>query len=169
MTPVLSAKNLDKRFGAVVAAHGISLDVPAGEKVSLIGSNGAGKTTFVNMVTGYLKPDSGEIRLEGHDLAGLEPRQVTRRGICRSFQIPQLCIELPTLDNMLVACAAQTLYALDALYMEPAILTTIDITTDGFGFMLAFGDLVWTYQEQPVKVDYLVRYYLTRFIRESAK
>jgi branched-chain amino acid transport system ATP-binding protein len=106
MTPVLSAKGLDKRFGAVVAAQAISLDVAAGEKVSLIGSNGAGKTTFVNMVTGYLKPDAGEIRLDGQNLAGLEPRAVTRRGVCRSFQIPQLCVDLTALDNMLVACAA---------------------------------------------------------------
>jgi branched-chain amino acid transport system ATP-binding protein len=106
MTPVLSAQNLDKRFGAVVAAQAITLDVQAGEKVSLIGSNGAGKTTFVNMVTGYLKPDAGEIRLEGQSLVGLEPRSVTRRGVCRSFQIPQLCVELTALDNMLVACAA---------------------------------------------------------------
>jgi branched-chain amino acid transport system ATP-binding protein len=106
MTPVLSAKGLDKRFGAVVAAQAITLDVAAGEKVSLIGSNGAGKTTFVNMVTGYLKPDAGEIRLQGEDLVGLEPRAVSRRGVCRSFQIPQLCVELTALDNMLVACAA---------------------------------------------------------------
>jgi branched-chain amino acid transport system ATP-binding protein len=106
MMPVLSARNLDKRFGAVVAAQAITLDVQGGEKVSLIGSNGAGKTTFVNMVTGYLKPDAGEIRLEGRDLVGLEPRAVTRRGVCRSFQIPQLCVELTALDNMLVACAA---------------------------------------------------------------
>jgi branched-chain amino acid transport system ATP-binding protein len=70
MTPVLSAKGLDKRFGAVVAAQAITLDVAAGEKVSLIGSNGAGKTTFVNMVTGYLKPDAGEIRCRGRIWSG---------------------------------------------------------------------------------------------------
>ena len=57
MTPVLSVRGLEKRFGAVVAADALSLDIAAGQKVSLIGANGAGKTTFVNMVTGYLKPD----------------------------------------------------------------------------------------------------------------
>lgn len=106
MTPVLSARGLDKRFGAVVAASDITLDVPPGQKVSLIGSNGAGKTTFVNMVTGYLEPDRGEILLEGESVAGLSPRLVARRGICRSFQIPQLCVELTALENVLVACAA---------------------------------------------------------------
>ncbi len=104
--PVLSATGLNKSFGAVVAAADVSIDVPAGQRVSLIGSNGAGKTTFVNMVTGYLKPDSGRIVLDGEDIAGLEPRMVTRRGIRRSFQIPQLCVEMTVLENMLVACAA---------------------------------------------------------------
>ena len=68
MTSVLSAHDLGKSFGAVVAASGLSMEVPAGQRVSLIGSNGAGKTTFVNMVTGYLKPDTGRILLEGRDI-----------------------------------------------------------------------------------------------------
>ena len=55
MNPVLSVRGLDKRFGAVVAADALTIDIPAGQKVSLIGANGAGKTTFVNMVTGYLQ------------------------------------------------------------------------------------------------------------------
>ena len=55
MNPVLSVRGLEKRFGAVVAADALTLDIAAGQKISLIGANGAGKTTFVNMVTGYLK------------------------------------------------------------------------------------------------------------------
>jgi branched-chain amino acid transport system ATP-binding protein len=105
MTAVLSARGVDKAFGAVVAAAAINIDVQAGEKVSLIGSNGAGKTTFVNMVTGYLTPDSGTIALDGANLVGLHPRAIAQRGICRSFQIPQLAIELTAMENMLVACA----------------------------------------------------------------
>jgi branched-chain amino acid transport system ATP-binding protein len=104
--PVLSARGLDKAFGAVVAAAAIDIDVPAGQKLSLIGSNGAGKTTFINMVTGYLKPDRGTIALDGESILGLAPRTISQRGICRSFQIPQLAVELSALDNMLVACAA---------------------------------------------------------------
>jgi branched-chain amino acid transport system ATP-binding protein len=61
---LLSAKNLQKQFGAVVAAQDIYIDIRSGERVSLIGSNGAGKTTFVNMITGYLKPDSGLIEFD---------------------------------------------------------------------------------------------------------
>lgn len=100
---VLQAEKLGKRFGAVVAADDVSLSVPAGQRVCLIGSNGAGKTTFVNMVTGYLKPSSGVIRLDGQDITGLNPRQIAQRGVCRSFQIPQLCLELTGVENILVA------------------------------------------------------------------
>ena len=106
-TPVLRAQTLEKRFGAVVAASDMSLDIAAGERVSLIGSNGAGKTTFVNMITGYIKPDAGSILLDGRDITGLEPRTITRMGVARSFRIPQLYAELSVLDNMLVATACQ--------------------------------------------------------------
>jgi len=103
VNPVLSVHGLDKRFGAVVAADALTLDIPAGQKISLIGANGAGKTTFVNMVTGYLKPDSGSIALDGLDIGGRSPRNVARLGISRSFQIPQLFIELTAAENLTVA------------------------------------------------------------------
>ena len=103
--PLLEARGLNKRFGAVVAAADLQVDLAVGERVSLIGSNGAGKTTLVNMITGYLKPDSGHILLEGRDITKLAPRAITRLGVARSFQIPQLCGDLTVLDNMLVADA----------------------------------------------------------------
>src|SRR5205814_3519209 len=103
MTPVLSVRGLEKRFDAVVAAGALSLDIAAGQRVSLIGANGAGKTTFVNMVTGYLRPDSGSIALDGMDIGGRSPRQVARLGISRSFQIPQLFVDLTAAENLTVA------------------------------------------------------------------
>jgi branched-chain amino acid transport system ATP-binding protein len=103
VTPVLSVTGLDKRFGAVVAADALSIDIAPGQKVSLIGANGAGKTTFVNMVTGYLKPDRGSIVLDGMDIGGRAPRNVARLGISRSFQIPQLFIDLTAAENLAVA------------------------------------------------------------------
>lgn len=109
MTTLLSATHVGKRFGAVVAAEDITIEVPTGQKLSLIGSNGAGKTTFVNMVTGYLRPDSGQIMLEGIDLTCLSPQRIVQLGICRSFQIPQLFLELTTIENLLVAVAAARL------------------------------------------------------------
>lgn len=102
---LLRASGVNKRFGAVVAASDVNIEVRAGERVSLIGSNGAGKTTFVNMITGYLKPDAGSITLGGRDITPLAPRAITRLGVARSFQIPQLCANLSVLDNMLVAVA----------------------------------------------------------------
>jgi branched-chain amino acid transport system ATP-binding protein len=102
---MLRASGVEKRFGAVVAASELNLEIACGERVSLIGSNGAGKTTFVNMITGYQKPDAGHISLDGRDITRLSPRTITRLGVARSFQIPQLCAELSVLDNMLVATA----------------------------------------------------------------
>jgi branched-chain amino acid transport system ATP-binding protein len=103
MTPVLSTRQLERSFGAVLAASDVNIDVAAGERLCLIGSNGAGKTTFVNMVTGYLKPTSGTILLAGEDITARSPREITRRGVARSFQVPQLCLHLTVLENMLVA------------------------------------------------------------------
>ena len=112
MKPVLSVRGLDKRFGAVVAADALSIDIAAGQKVSLIGANGAGKTTFVNMVTGYLKPDCGSIELDGMDIGRRSPRNVARLGISRSFQIPQLFIELTAAENLAVAVSGTRAQAL---------------------------------------------------------
>jgi branched-chain amino acid transport system ATP-binding protein len=103
VNPILSVRGLDKRFGAVVAADSLSIDIAAGQKISLIGANGAGKTTFVNMVTGYLKPGSGTIALDGVEIGGHSPRRVARLGISRSFQIPQLFTELTAAQNLAVA------------------------------------------------------------------
>ena len=103
---VLETRGLAKRFGAVVAAANIDVSVRPGARVSLIGANGAGKTTFVNIVTGYLKPDAGEILLDGRDITRLGPRQITQLGMCRSFQIPQLCESMTPIDNLLVAIGA---------------------------------------------------------------
>ncbi|MCE9660792.1 MAG: ABC transporter ATP-binding protein [Burkholderiales bacterium] len=103
--PLLEAHCVSKRFGAVVAAADLQVRLLAGERVSLIGSNGAGKTTLVNMITGWIEPDEGQILLEGRDITGLSPRAITRLGVARSFQIPQLCGDLTVLDNMLVANA----------------------------------------------------------------
>ena len=105
-TPLLSARGLGKKFGAVVAADDLCIDIAAGQRLSIIGSNGAGKTTFVNMVTGYLKPDEGCIELDGQDITQLTHQRIADMGICRSFQIPQLCQELTVLENLLVAVAA---------------------------------------------------------------
>jgi branched-chain amino acid transport system ATP-binding protein len=104
--PVISTKDLQKRFGAVVAADDVSVDIMPGVTVGIIGANGAGKTTFVNMVTGYMKPDSGQILFQGADITRLLPRAVTRLGVRRSFQVAQLFPALPIRDNVMIALAS---------------------------------------------------------------
>jgi branched-chain amino acid transport system ATP-binding protein len=103
MTRVLEVHDLEKNFGGVVAAHNINVAVDIGETIGIIGANGAGKTTFVNMVTGYLKPSSGRIEFMGKNVVGLPPRDVTKLGLCRSFQVPQVFLSESIFDNMLVA------------------------------------------------------------------
>ncbi|MFM7483368.1 MAG: ABC transporter ATP-binding protein [Burkholderiaceae bacterium] len=101
------AQGIQKKFGAVTAAADVQMTIAHGERVSLIGSNGAGKTTFVNMLTGYIKPDAGEIMLDGQSIIGMPPRQIARMGVARSFQIPQLYHSLTVQNNLLAALAAQ--------------------------------------------------------------
>ena len=103
MTAILQTKNLSIMFGAVVGASEISVTVEKGEIIGVIGANGAGKTTFVNLVTGYLRPSSGSIHYMGKDVTHLTPREITGLGIRRSFQIPQLFSEMTALENMLTA------------------------------------------------------------------
>jgi len=105
MTAILETKNLSIQFGGVVGASEISITVNKGEVIGVIGANGAGKTTFVNLVTGYLIPSSGTIHYMGDDVTKLTPREITDLGIRRSFQIPQLFGEMSTLENMLTAQA----------------------------------------------------------------
>lgn len=103
MSVLLETRALHKHFGAVTAAAAISVAIEKDSIVGLIGTNGAGKTTFVNMVTGYLKPDEGSVRFKDRDITPLHPRQITRLGISRSFQIPQLYDSLTAYDNLVVA------------------------------------------------------------------
>ena len=103
MSAILVAQGLQKTFGAVIAAANVNLAFERDSVVSLIGANGAGKTTFLNMVTGYLRPDGGSIRFDDHDLVGRSPREITALGLSRSFQIPQLFQSLSVHENLLVA------------------------------------------------------------------
>lgn len=99
----LEVTGLNKKFGSVVAAKNINLEFPAGEVVSIIGTNGAGKTTFINMVTGYITPDSGTVRMFGTDVTAWPPRKIVSAGLGRSFQIPQLFEGLTVWENLMTA------------------------------------------------------------------
>ncbi len=105
MSDILTVRNLEKTFGSLVAAHNITLSIPAEQTVGVIGANGAGKTTFINMITGHLRPTAGTILFEGMDITGKPARQIVRLGISRSFQIAQVFPSLSVFDNMCVAAS----------------------------------------------------------------
>ena len=107
-TAILRTVDLTKSFGMVKAADRINVEIRDGELVGIVGANGSGKTTFLNLITGYLTPDDGRIFLMGEDRTGLPPRRVTRLGVARSFQIPQLYTNLSVLESILLSVAAQT-------------------------------------------------------------
>jgi branched-chain amino acid transport system ATP-binding protein len=106
-TPILQTVELTKSFGMVRAADAINVKIEGGEMVGIVGANGSGKTTFLNLITGYLTPDRGRILIKGRDSTGLPPRQVTKLGLARSFQVPQLYTGLNVLENVLLSLAAQ--------------------------------------------------------------
>jgi len=103
--PILDVRNLHKNFGAVTAASNINVSFAPGETVGIIGANGAGKTTFVNMITGYLKPTRGAILYRSREITGMAPRSIARLGICRSFQVSQVFVSLSVIENLLTAVA----------------------------------------------------------------
>jgi branched-chain amino acid transport system ATP-binding protein len=108
MGVVLETVNVVRHFGAVKAADNLSIQLEQGQTVGIVGPNGSGKTTFVNIVTGYIKPSEGQVRFKGDDITALEPRQITNLGITRSFQIPQLYTSLSILENMLIALSIRS-------------------------------------------------------------
>jgi branched-chain amino acid transport system ATP-binding protein len=103
VSALLEVQGLNKAFGAVIAANDIGVSVAEGERIGIIGANGAGKTTFVNTVTGYLKPDSGRVAFLGRDITQLPPRAIIAAGISRSFQVPQVFTSASVADNLLIA------------------------------------------------------------------
>jgi ABC-type branched-subunit amino acid transport system ATPase component len=98
---------LERRFGGIVAVSGLDIALRRGRIIGLIGPNGAGKTTAFNLLTGFLQPNAGSMRLNGAPLAGLKPHQIVRRGMARSFQDLKLFQRMSVLDNVMVALPRQ--------------------------------------------------------------
>ena len=105
---LLAVSGVTKRFGGITANRGISFDVAPGELVGIIGPNGAGKSTLFEIVTGFYRPDEGEVRLDGLRLTGLSPDTVCRRGIARTFQKLRPFQGLTVLDNVMVGALTRT-------------------------------------------------------------
>lgn len=100
--PLLEAVGLTKRFGGVIAVNDVALSMRAGELVGLIGPNGSGKTTTINLITGALRPDRGTIHLAGVGIVGNSAHQFARRGVARTFQVPRLFKRMTVLENVIV-------------------------------------------------------------------
>ncbi len=103
MPSVIEVKGLRRTFGGLVAIQGIDFSVEAGEVVGFIGPNGSGKSTLFNLLTGVLKPDSGQIRLFGKDITGLPTHLIARAGVARTFQIPLLFWNMTVKENLFAA------------------------------------------------------------------
>jgi branched-chain amino acid transport system ATP-binding protein len=98
----LEVINMDKNFGGLTAVSDSSFHVKEGEILGLIGPNGAGKTTIFNLITGFLKPDNGAIIFKGEEIQGLEPHEICKKGVTRTFQSAQTFPHMTTLDNVMV-------------------------------------------------------------------
>ena len=108
MAKLLELTGISKRFGGLSVMENLDLHVDECEIVSVIGPNGAGKTTLFNLVTGVYRPDDGEILFEGKSLLGLEPHQITGRGVARTFQTLRLFLNLTVKENVMAAAYSHT-------------------------------------------------------------
>lgn len=104
--PLLSATGLTKRFGGLTVVDGVSLDIAPGEVVSIIGPNGSGKTTTLNLISGALAADSGTVELDGQRISGRRPYQIAGLGLTRTFQNGRVIGNLTVRDNVLVGLEA---------------------------------------------------------------
>ncbi|MCA3597551.1 MAG: ABC transporter ATP-binding protein [Methylobacterium sp.] len=114
--PVLVCDGLELSFGGLKALKGISFEVRPGEIFGLVGPNGSGKTTTVNVATGFYRPNAGRVRLFGDDITGEKPDRIARRGIARTFQNLALFKGMTVLDNILIG---------RHIHMRPSALGTL--------------------------------------------
>jgi len=103
---VLAVRDLHKSFGGVRAVDGVSFEVGRGELLAMIGPNGAGKSTCFNMIGGQLRPDAGDILFEGRSIASLQPRQIWRLGVGRTFQVAATFASMTVIENVQLALAS---------------------------------------------------------------
>src|ERR1700757_3172925 len=103
--PILNVAKLVKRFGGFRALDGLSFHVAPGEILGLVGPNGSGKTTAINVISGLYAPDGGEVTLDGASIGGVASHKLVHRGINRTFQIPKPFLSLTVRQNVEVALA----------------------------------------------------------------
>ena len=105
---ILELKGVALAFGGLKVVDNLDLHVDEGEIVSVIGPNGAGKTTLFNLITGIYEPAEGEITLDGKSIVGLQPHEISRRGISRTFQTLRLFLNMSVMENVMAAAYGHT-------------------------------------------------------------
>ena len=128
--PILNVNKLVKRFGGFTALDGLSFHVVPGEILGLVGPNGSGKTTAINVVSGLYAPDGGEIVFDGESIGGVASHKLVHRGINRTFQVPKPFLSLSVRENVEVALAygnaAPLSLSIDALLEEYRLIDLAD-------------------------------------------
>jgi branched-chain amino acid transport system ATP-binding protein len=104
MDGILEIREISKAFGGLQALRGFDLQVREKDLIGIIGPNGAGKTTIFNLITGFIRPDSGEVWLRGENITTLKPFQIVNQGLCRTFQLVDLFKEMTALENVMIPC-----------------------------------------------------------------
>ncbi len=104
MDVILEIGGMSKAFGGLQALSDFDLQVKKKDLIGIIGPNGAGKTTVFNLITGFIRPDAGEVKFKGENITGLKPFQVVNRGLCRTFQLVDLFKEMTALENVMIPC-----------------------------------------------------------------
>jgi branched-chain amino acid transport system ATP-binding protein len=110
---LLTVRNLGKSFGAVVAARDVGFTLDRGEMLALIGPNGAGKSTVFNMIGGQLRPDRGQVVLDGREITRTSPQRRFRHGVGRTFQVAQTFLSMTVAENVQMALVSRRRESLD--------------------------------------------------------
>jgi ABC-type branched-subunit amino acid transport system ATPase component/ABC-type branched-subunit amino acid transport system permease subunit len=105
---ILEVRNLTKRFGGLTAVNDVTLDVRRGEILGIIGPNGAGKTTLFNLLNGFIRPDRGEVLVNGEDVVGRAPNEICMRGVGRTFQVVKPFRRMSIADNVVIGAYVRT-------------------------------------------------------------
>ena len=109
---ILETKGIIKQFGALMALNNLDISINDDEIVGLVGPNGSGKTTWINVVTGFLQPTAGSVIYKGHSLVGLEPFQIAKKGLIRTFQLTSLFPNLSARENLIAGTYLKTRHGL---------------------------------------------------------
>lgn len=128
--PILEVVGLSKAFGGLRAVSDLSFRVNRGEIVAIIGPNGAGKTTTFNLITGFIRPDTGRIRFRGDDIVGLSPHDICLRGMVRTFQLVKPFRRLSILENVAIGALLRHVDPKQAMKRAEEICARLNLPMD---------------------------------------